>query len=428
MTTKKAGSQQNKNIFLWALYNFANTPITIAMGGLFLAQWVVIDNKFNDIWYGATFTLATIVLLITSPFLGAWSDRVGKRMPFLKWTTYAQFLLAAILGIVAVSGIAPFPRVITVLILFFFLQYFYQISLIFYNAILNQLSKVSELGKVSGITNVFENLGWLIGPLLLLPFAGGTIVLFGQPGRAQVFLPAVIIFAITGIPMLLWFKEPKVKVGTQKTDFKAVYRNTIEGFRLLIKKDKNVTRFLVAFMLVSDAVLTASLYFAIFLDQLFKISDFQKYLALGLVEIAAIPSAYLLGKIADNIGLKKMLLISCIELTLVYGLMSVGSSLTHIYILSFFTGIGYGGFYTSSLALLTKISPVKKLGEYFGFYSTFQKFASIIGPLTYGIITLALRDYGVLKYRVAVFALGLLMLAGTLILIPVKEKRAENSL
>lgn len=108
----------NKNIFLWALYNFANTPITVAMGGLFLAQWVVLDNKFDDIWYGTTFTLATIVLLITSPFLGAWSDAVGKRMPFLKWTTYIQVIVGLLLGFVAVLRIATIPKVITVLVLF----------------------------------------------------------------------------------------------------------------------------------------------------------------------------------------------------------------------------------------------------------------------------------------------------------------------
>ena len=96
------------------------------MGGLFLAQWVVLDNKFDDIWYGATFTLATIVLLITSPFLGAWSDGVGRRMPFLKWTTYIQAIVGLLLGIVAVSGIATIPKVFIVLVLFFFLQYFFE--------------------------------------------------------------------------------------------------------------------------------------------------------------------------------------------------------------------------------------------------------------------------------------------------------------
>jgi len=418
-------NNQKKNIFLWALYNFANTPITVAMGGLFLAQWVVIDNKLPDIWYGATFTLATILLLITSPFLGAWSDKVGERMPFLKWTTYIQAIIGIILGIVAVSPIQSFPKVIIVLILFFFLQYFYQISLVFYNTILKMLSKESTLGRISGITEVFDNIGWLLGPAILLPFSLGYITLFGIPGRAQVFLPAVAIFILTGLPMIIWFKERNTITPSQNVNLRIVYKNTIDGFKALIQKDKNVTKFLIGFMFISDALLTASLYFAIYLDQVFKISDIQKYIALFLIEITAIPSCYLFGKIADKIGLRKVLIISCINLTLVYGLMSITTSVSFTYVLSAFVGLGYGGFYTTSKAFLVKISPAKKLGEYFGFFSTFQKFASIIGPLTWGAITLALKDNGVIKYRVAIFALSVLMLIGTVILFRVKENRSQ---
>jgi MFS transporter, UMF1 family len=412
----------NKNVFLWALYNFANTPITIAMGGLFLAQWVVLDNKFDDIWYGATFTLATIVLLITSPFLGAWSDKVGKRMPFLRWTTYIQAIVGLLLGIIAVSGIATIPKVIIVLVLFFCLQYFYQISLVFYNTIFDLLSTSFNRGRVSGITETADNIGWLLGPALLLPFSMGYITLFGSPGRAQVFLPAVIIFIVTGFPMILWFKEPKIKNVSPKIDFKGVYKDTIDGFKMLIRKEKNITRFLVSFMFVSDALLTASLYFAIFLDRVFKISDIQKYIALGLLEITAVLSAYLAGKIADKVGIKKVLMFSCINLTLVYGLMSVTSSLSVTYILSAFVGFGYGGFYTTSRALLVKLSPASRLGEYFGFYSTFQKFASIIGPLTWGAIIFFLKDLGVMRYRLGILSLSLLMLIGTLLMVRVKEK------
>jgi UMF1 family MFS transporter len=96
-----------------------------------------------------------------------------------------------------------------------------------------------------------------------------------------------------------------------------------------------------------------------------------------------------------------------------------------MYILSALIGVGFGSFYTTSRALLVKISPPEKLGEYFGFYSTFQKFASIIGPVTYGGITLALNSYGTFKYRAAFFALSVLMLIGTLILLKVKEERLK---
>jgi UMF1 family MFS transporter len=416
---------RNKNIFLWALYNLANTPIYVAMGGLFLTQWIVLDNKLNDIWYGSVFTLASILLLITSPFLGAWSDKLGKRMPFIRWTTYIQIFVGLLLGIVATSSMSPVPRVVIVLILFFFLQYAYQASLIFYNSILKVLSTSKNLGKISGIADFSDNIGWLLGPAILMPFSLGVVTVFGEPGRAQVFLPAILILVLLGIPMLIWFKEPKIKATRQKLNFGQVYRSTIDGLRLLIKKDKNVTYFLLSFMLVSDALLTANLYFAVYMDQIFHISDFQKFTVLMMVQIIAVPFCYIFGILGDRFGLKKMLIIGCVILTLSALLLSATSSLIFVYILSALIGVGFGSFYTTSRALLVKISPPQKLGEYFGFYSTFQKFASIIGPVTYGGITLALKSYGTFKYRAAFFALSILMLIGTLILLKVKEERLK---
>ena len=74
---------------------------------------------------------------------------------------------------------------------------------------------------------------------------------------------------------------------------------------------------------------------------------------------------------------------------------------------------------------MMKISPNNQLGEYFGFYSTFARFASIIAPLVWGIITLLLRNHLVLKYQVAGTVMVGFLMIGTLILSRVKENR-EN--
>ncbi len=411
----------NRKILGWALYDFANTPLTVAMGGLFLAQWVVLDQKIDDIWYGVTFTAATILLLLTSPFVGAWSDKIGQRMPFMKWATAILVVVGALMGMVAVSNIERIPRVVIVLGLFFIFQYAYQISLIFYDALLKFLATEKLRGKVSGIGEAFGEAGWLAGPLMLLPFAGG-LTLFGEPGRAQVFLPATLALLIFGLPMFFWIKEPKIK-GRSSVDVREIYRETIDGLRLLIRKNRNVTVLLIAFMLVSDALLTANLYFAVYLDQIFGMTDVQKGLFLVAMETVAIVSALVAGKVSDKLGNKRPLILSCLVLVFVYATMSVVSSVPLAFAFAAFAGIGYGVFYTTARALLVNISPRGHIGEYFGFYATFQRFASIIGPMTWGIVTLILRDYGLVRYRVAIFVLSLLMFSGTLIMTRVQEKR-----
>src|SRR3990167_393366 len=99
----------NRNVFLWGLYDLANTPLIAAIGGLYLAQWVVLDNHLDDIWYGGVFTLVTVFILL---------------------------IAGGLLGLVAASSLPSFTRVILVLVLFFIIQYVYQVSLISYNSLL----------------------------------------------------------------------------------------------------------------------------------------------------------------------------------------------------------------------------------------------------------------------------------------------------
>lgn len=412
----------NRNIFLWALYDFGNTFLTAAITGLYLAQWVIIDNKFDDIWYGATFTLATILLLLTSPFWGTWSDKLGRRMPFLSGTTIVFIIFGILLSLMTNSSLPVFPKVMTVLLIFFILQYAYQLSLVFLDALLHQISTAKTIGKISGIGDAFSELSWIVGPAVLLPFATGAFFLFGSPGRSQVFLPAAILTALFTLPMLFWFKEPKLK-GAEKADFKSVYVNTINGLKYLVKKDRNVLLYLVSFMFISDALLTSLLYFGVFLDQLYKIPDTQKVIVLALMEIVAIPAALISGRVSDKIGVKKIMLIASINLSLGFLFISIASNINQLYAIAAFLGIGFSGFYVTGRALLIKISPIERLGEYFGFYGTFQRFASIIGPLTWGVIILFLKDYGDIKYRVAGISMVCLMLIGTLLLTRVKEEK-----
>lgn len=414
----------NKNVFLWGLYDFANTPLTVAMGGLFLAQWVVLDNHLPDIWYGGVFTAATILILVTSPFWGALSDSMAKRMPLLKWMTFAFIILGFVTSLVIVSPIQPKTRVYIVLALFFLLQYVYQISLIFYNLLMESISHSNTRGIISGIGQLFGELGWLLSPLFLLPFSAGLVILAGEPGRGQVFLPATILMALLGLPMLIWFKEHNRQRKSHSPNFNLVLKSTFVGLKTLVRENKNVAVFLFSFMFISDALLTASLYFAIYMDQIFHATDFQKYIALALMEIVNIISCYIVGKLSDLKGIKKLYVIACVDLTMIFAIAPFVTSLNIFYIVSCVIGFGFGAFYTTSRALLFKIAPVKKIGEYFGIFSTFQKFASIIGPLTWGGITLLLVNYGVFRYRVAIFSISILVLIGLILATKVKEAKS----
>jgi len=409
------------NLFSWVFYDFANSFLSAALEGLYFSQWVVIDNKFPDIWYGGTFAAATLLLLITAPILGAWADLKGRRMPFLGITTVLIILFGVILGTVSNSYLPTYSKVVSALIVFFLVQYFYQASLIFYNPLLDQLSTKKTRGRISGFGQLANNLGFVVATGIFLLLMKSNFVLFGVQGRNQIFLPATLLFGLLSLPILLKFKEQTNNNFHKQTDLKLVFQKSIQGIRQLFTEQKNVGLYLLAFMLISDAILTANLFFAIFMEQVYHIPDGQKFVFLTIMSIVAIPSCYLFGWLGDKLGLKRILIISCVILIGSFSLISLSNHSNVLYILMPLVGFGWGGYYATARALLVNISPEKQLGEYFGFYSTYQKFASIIGPLTWGGVTLLLTNWGIVRYRIAIMSLVVLMIVGTWLLTKVRE-------
>lgn len=412
----------NRNIFYWLLYDSGNSFVVSAIGGLYLAQWLVLDKGIPEVWYGAAFSVATVFVLLTSPLLGAWSDKLDNRKVFVNTFT----LIIAIAGLLMIlstnsrelSSFLP----IFVLFLFFIIQYAYQLSLVFFNSLLEKLSLENTRGKISGLSMLFNQVAFVIANAALLPFALGKVTLFGVTGRSQVFLPAFIIFVVLSSPFVFRFKENQ-KIGEQIKKGQGIFSRTLEGIKLLYRKEKNVGMFLLGFSFVSDALLTISLYFALILNELYKVSDVKKFIALSIMFIFAAIGGYSVGKIADKRGVKRMLLLmaACVMISFIIAFLS--SNFSILLVVLVFAGIGWGGFYSLSRVMLVKISPLEQLGEYFGFYSTFERFASIIGPTLWGITITLLAHNSMLKYRVAGFSQIILMIIGIIILLRVKDKR-----
>jgi hypothetical protein len=60
---------QRRNLWSRVIYDFGNSFLYAAIGAMFLAQWLILDNKVPDIRFGASFSLATAIVLIISPLL-----------------------------------------------------------------------------------------------------------------------------------------------------------------------------------------------------------------------------------------------------------------------------------------------------------------------------------------------------------------------
>ncbi len=270
----------NRKIFFWSLYDFANS-IIIANLTLYLSQWVVVDNDFQDIWYASSLIISTLLLILTAPFFGSYSDRTQKRMRLIIPLTLVIGITTILLGVVGASSLSPFPKVLIVLSLSIIIQYAYQLSLVFYDTLLPLLTTRQNYGKISGFGDGMGNLGFLLGLFVTYPFINGKITLFGESGRIQAFVPSGILFLLLAIPMLISLRDSP-NLNKSKEVFN--YSQMLSGLKELLR-NKSILWFLVAFYFISDAVLTIQSFFPIYFQQALNFTDFQKLIAISLVLI-----------------------------------------------------------------------------------------------------------------------------------------------
>src|SRR3989338_6849135 len=287
-----------KNVFLWISYDFANSIVSIVFF-LYFSQWIVIDRGVADIWFNLTFTISAVLLLFTVPTTGVLLDKYWRRIAGLRYTTIGTAVFYGLCAIFAVTG-----NNVSALVTFTLGLYFYLLSFTFYTPLINDISLLSERGKISGYGIAANYMGQIAGLILVLPFANGSINFFSSSPRAETLLPSVFVFLLFALPTILFFKEPK-KERISFSPRKEIKASLYDTKNLLAYP--SIPAFLAAYFLFNDAILTAANNFPIFLEQVWRISDTTKtYILLGILATSAV-GGIISGFVADRFGHKRTL-------------------------------------------------------------------------------------------------------------------------
>jgi UMF1 family MFS transporter len=107
--------------------------------------------------------------------------------------------------------------------------------------------------------------------------------------------------------------------------------------------------------------------------------------AILIVQFVGIPFAFAFGALAGKIGAKKAIFLGLLVFAAISILGYFMRTATHFFILAALVGMVQGGTQALSRSLFATLVPTHKSGEFFGFYSVFEKFASIFGPLLFAI-------------------------------------------
>ena len=98
--------------------------------------------------------------------------------------------------------------------------------------------------------------------------------------------------------------------------------------------------------------------------------------------------------------------------------MQIGNYEVHyFYIVGGFAGTFLGATQALSRTLMTKLTPPEIKTEFFGFYSLFDKTSTLLGPLTFGLVSMFTGSQ-----KLAILSIGIFFLLGMYTLKAVKEK------
>ena len=309
-------------------------------------------------------------------------------------------------------------------ILFTLAMYFYLMSFVYYTPMINDLSTDTNRGWVSGLGIGANYIGQVFGLLVTLPFATGAVKLFGAPGRAQTLVPAIILFAIAALPMLLKYKETRTERVITKINLGHEYAKVFQTIKTVFSI-RNLTLLFIAYFLFSDALLTFSNNFPIFLEKVFSATDSVKtYLTAGILILSG-GGSLIFGKMADKRGTKFTLSIILASWIVFFPALAFAPSFTVAIIICLIAGLFFGATWVVSRAMVSEFTPRGIEARSFSFYTLAERFATFIGPITWSIILAATAKSGSASYSYALVGMGILVFLGFLVIRKIKSSYGE---
>ncbi len=418
-------STGKKAIWGWALYDFGNsaffTVIVTFTYAVFFAEEIVPDGTIGSVVWANGITVTTLIVAVSSPFLGALADRGGFRRRFLFIATAVAILGTALLYF-------PTPgEVRLALVIFVIANVAAQLATVFYNSYLPLLSTPDNIGKISGY-------GWSLGYLGGLLVMGITLVGFvrpesqwfaiptGEEGLFQNVRTATVVvavwYAVFAIPMFRWVPEPEHRgsppLGELLRGTVSQLRNTLEE----VRRYGQVARLLVARMIYNDGL---GMIFGIGAIYTVEVFDFTltQAMTFGLViNVTAGLGALAMGFLDDRIGGKKTIVISLVGLSfaVLWATLAPAESTTSIYMAGLAIGIFMGPNQSASRSLLGRFAPPEKETEFYGFFAFSGRATAFVGTIVYSSMTTA---FGNPRYGVG--AIIVFFVIGGLILTTVDE-------
>jgi len=425
----------NARVLAWSVYDIGATIFSMAVISRCLGPWIVGEHHGSVLDYNVAVSVSMVLAGVVQILLSPISDEWGRRRVFI-----VSFTLISAAACAAMGGARGLKDA---LLWFVLANMAFQTALVFYYAMLGDISDERHKSRIAGIGVGLGYVGSIVGIFLVGRYANVS-----QGVYSPIFWPVAKAMVLFALPLFFFVRE---RSGFIHFNFAQSLQNSVPAFLTTLRRvisHPEMLYFFIGSLLALDALMTVTVNMSLYaqgvvgLDPLQDLSlpliwkgkklfdyPFSELNAFLIFSTSfAIIGAPIIGHIADKIGRYRMLqavvLLWVFALTL--AMFSVQRKL--FWVTGAFFGVAFGGMWTASRSYLLDLCHPEERGQMFAIYGLVGKGAALIGPLTWGLVFQFANPYfGERKaYRLCLAAILFLTVCGFFILRKAKPKQAPT--
>lgn len=415
---------RRREVFGWAMYDFANSGYTtVVLTAVFAAYFVGAvagGRPWSTFAWTAALSLSNALVMLSIPVMGAWADRRAAKKRLLMIVT-----AGCVLSTAALAGVQPGGVVLAlVLVVVSNACYAWGESLV--AAFLPELARPEAMGRVSGWG---WSLGYLGGMLALGLSLAYVLWAQAQGQSADRFVPVtMLITAVTfglsaGVTFALVRERPAAE--TASASVALGWRSSWRQLGQTLREARQYRDFLwllgcaVAYQ---GGVAVAVALAAIYAEQVVGFAQQETMALIFVLNIAAMLGAFVFGYGQDRLGHKRALGITLIGWAVTCIIAALTTTKGGFWWAAVIAGLCMGSSQSAGRAMAGVLAPPARLAEFYGLWTFAIRLASILGPLSYGVITWATGG----NQRLAIGFTAVLFLVGLALLQPVDMQRGRQ--
>lgn len=368
----------------WIMYDVGNSAFVLLVATIvpiyfnYLASLKNISSSDYLAYWGYATSIATLVVAVVGPVFGTIADTKNLKKKI--------FMAALLVGTISCAALGLMTHWLVFLVVFVIAKIGFSSSLVFYDAMLTDVTTEERMDDVSSQGYAWGYIGSCI------PFVIGLcLVLFGDKIGLSMEISMTITFLITAVwwfaitvPLLKRYKQTHY-VENQGDIIKKSFGRLWNSLKEM-KKEKHIFLFLLAFFFYIDGVYTI-IDMATAYGQALGLDSTGLLLALLVTQIVAFPFCLIFGALAKKIPGTTLITI-CIGAYFLIALYAIQlDKQSEFWFLAVCVGMFQGGIQALSRSYFAKIIPPEKSGEYFGLLDICGKGASFLGTTLVSVIS-----------------------------------------